>query len=62
MRDRDTEQFQQILARCPELQSAVELVRSFADMMTNLHGERLTAWITAAEEAALPASVASLPV
>jgi len=51
---RDTEQLQKILERCPELRSAVELVRSFADMMTHLHGERLTAWITAAEEAALP--------
>jgi transposase len=52
--DRDTEQLRQILDRCPELRSAVELVRSFADMMTHLHGERLTAWITAAEQAALP--------
>ncbi|MEV6305345.1 transposase [Actinoplanes sp. NPDC051861] len=34
--------------------TAVELVRSFADMMTHLHGERLTARITAAEQAALP--------
>ncbi len=52
--DRDTEQLRQILNRCPELRSAVELVRSYADMMTHLHGERLTAWITAAEQAALP--------
>jgi transposase len=51
---RDTEQLQKILNRCPELRSAVDLVRSFADMMTHLHGERLTAWITAAEQAALP--------
>ena len=52
--DRDTEQLRQILQRCPELRSAVELVRSFADMTTHLHGERLTAWITAAEQATLP--------
>lgn len=52
--DRDTKQLRQILDRCPELQSAAELVRSFADMMTHLNGERLTAWITAAEHAALP--------
>jgi transposase len=51
---RDTEQLQKILGRCPELRSAVELVRSFADMMTHLHGERLPAWIIAAEQAALP--------
>ena len=34
--------------------AAVALVRSFADMMTHPHGERLTAWMTAAEQAALP--------
>jgi Transposase len=50
---RDTEQLQQILEQCSELRSAVELVRAFADMMTHLHGERLTAWIIAAEQAAL---------
>ncbi|BFU47652.1 hypothetical protein [Krasilnikovia sp. MM14-A1004] len=42
------------MSRCPELRAAVELVRSFADMMTHLHGERLTALINAAEHAALP--------
>jgi transposase len=52
--DRDSEQLQTILDRCPELSSAVELVRSFADMLTHLHGERLTAWIADAQEAALP--------
>ncbi|WP_309238812.1 ISL3 family transposase [Actinoplanes aureus] len=52
--NRDTEQLHKILDHCPELRSAVDLVRSFADMMTNLHGERLTAWITAAEQAGLP--------
>lgn len=51
---RDTEQLQEILDRCPELRTAAELVRSFADMLTHLHGERLTAWIVAAEQAALP--------
>ena len=50
----DTEKLRKILDRCPELRSAVELVRSFADMMTHLHGKRLGAWITAAEQAALP--------
>jgi transposase len=52
--NRDTEQLQKILDRCPELRSAVDLVRSFADMMTHLHGEHLTEWIAAAEQAELP--------
>jgi transposase len=51
----DTEQLQAILQRCPELRAAVELVRSFADMLTHLRGQRLTSWIAAAEQAALPA-------
>ncbi|GID71250.1 hypothetical protein Acy02nite_91310 [Actinoplanes cyaneus] len=38
----------------PSCDSAVELVRSFAGMMTHLHGEQLTVWITADEEATLP--------
>jgi hypothetical protein len=59
--DRDTEQLQQILDRCPELRSAAAPVRSFADMMTHPHGERLTAWMTAAEHAALP-GISSEPV
>jgi transposase len=52
--NRDTDQLQKILDRCPELGSAAALVRSFAEMMTHLDGERLTTWITAAEYAALP--------
>ncbi len=52
--DRDTEQLQAILERCPELRAAAELVRSFADMLTHLRGQQLTAWIAAAEAAALP--------
>ena len=40
---RDAEQLCKILNRCPELRSAVELVRSFADMMTHLHGKRIGA-------------------
>jgi transposase len=42
------------LGRCPELRTATELVRLFADMLTHLRGERLTAWIATAEQAALP--------
>nr|BFE56359.1 hypothetical protein GCM10020063_008850 [Dactylosporangium thailandense] len=52
--DRDTEQLQAILERCPELRAAAGLVRSFADMLTRLRGQRLSAWITEAEAAALP--------
>ncbi|MFC7280172.1 hypothetical protein ACFQS1_39965 [Paractinoplanes rhizophilus] len=52
--DRDTEQLREILRRCPELDAAAGLVHSFADMLTHLHGERQTAWITAAELAELP--------
>lgn len=44
----DTEQLQAVLDRCPELRGAVGLVRSFADMLTHLHGERLAAGISAA--------------
>jgi len=29
-------------------------VRSFADMLANLHGDHLGAWITTAQQAALP--------
>lgn len=32
---RDTEQLQNVLNRCPELRSAVDLVRSFTDMITH---------------------------
>jgi transposase len=52
--DRDAEQLQMILDRCPELRAAADLVRSFADMLIHLHGERLAAWIAAAEQASLP--------
>ncbi|GAA3247471.1 ISL3 family transposase [Dactylosporangium siamense] len=52
--DRDTVQLQAILQRCPLLRAAAELVRWFADMLTHLRGQQLTAWIAAAETAALP--------
>ena len=32
-----------LLDRCPELAAAAELVRSFADMLTSLRGDRLGA-------------------
>jgi hypothetical protein len=52
--ERDTARLRALLDRCPELAAAADLVRSFADVLTNLHGEWLGAWITAAGQAALP--------
>ncbi|WP_143162999.1 hypothetical protein [Couchioplanes caeruleus] len=43
-----------LLDHCPELDTAADLVRSFADMLTNLHGGQLGTWIAAAQQAALP--------
>jgi transposase len=34
-----------VLARCPELESATEHVRGFADMLINLRGDRLRDWL-----------------
>ncbi|WP_203709794.1 hypothetical protein [Actinoplanes digitatis] len=50
--DRDIEQPRQMLDRCPELRSVVELVRS-GRHDDRLNGRRLAGWITAAEQAAL---------
>lgn len=53
--DTDTDQLRAILNRCPELAAAAaELVRSFAAMLTGLHGDRLGSWIVSAEQARLP--------
>lgn len=35
-----------LLAQCPELETTAELVRSFAEMLTELEGTRLPEWIT----------------
>jgi len=43
-----------ILDRCPELQAASDQVRSFAEMITELTGQDLPQWMTAARDAALP--------
>ncbi|MFG1990969.1 transposase [Actinoplanes sp. NPDC048988] len=51
---RDTGQLRAILDRCPELATSAELVRSFAAMLTGLHGDRLNDWITAARQTGLP--------
>lgn len=50
----DAGRLRAVLGRCPELATAVDLVRSFAAMVTGLNGDRLGAWLTAAEVAALP--------
>jgi transposase len=43
-----------ILGRCPELQAASDLVRSFAAMITDLTGQDLPQWMAAARDAGLP--------
>ncbi len=50
--EHDSQRLQAILERCPELNTAAELVRSFADMLTHLHGHRLGTWIASAQASA----------
>ncbi|AEV86806.1 transposase [Actinoplanes sp. SE50] len=52
--ERDSDRLRALLDRCPELATAADLVRSFAGMLTNLRGNQLSVWITAAQQAALP--------
>ncbi|GIF45187.1 hypothetical protein Axi01nite_94980 [Actinoplanes xinjiangensis] len=52
--ERDTDRLRAILERCPELAAAADLVRSFAHMLTGLHGDRPGGWIVAAQQAGLP--------
>jgi transposase len=52
--ERDTVRLRTLLDRCPELAAAAGLVRSFADMLTNLRGDQLHAWIATAQQAELP--------
>jgi transposase len=52
--ERDTDRLQAILDRCPELATTVQLVRSFAAMLTGLHGGGLGEWIATAQRAELP--------
>ncbi|GAA0587724.1 ISL3-like element IS469 family transposase [Paractinoplanes ferrugineus] len=52
--ERDTDRLEAFLGRCPELAAAADLVRSFAHMLTGLHGDRLGEWIAAAQQAGLP--------
>jgi transposase len=43
-----------ILARCPQLHTLADLVTDFAKILCNRKGDRLTAWLDAAEAADLP--------
>ncbi|WP_245727788.1 ISL3 family transposase [Streptomyces vietnamensis] len=42
-----------LLAHCPELETTADLVRSFAEMLTSLEGNRLPEWITQARTSGL---------
>lgn len=52
--ERDADQLRAILECSPELTIAADLVRSFAQMLTSLHGNRLGEWIAAAQQTGLP--------
>ncbi|WP_372338933.1 transposase [Actinoplanes sp. RD1] len=52
--DSDTVGLATVLESCPELRTAAELVRSFAEIMTQRHGHRLGEWLTHAKHADLP--------
>ena len=41
----DGVRLKEALAQCPHMRAAAELVASFAQMMTGLHGDRLDGWI-----------------
>lgn len=51
--DRDTSRLTAVLANCPELRTAAELVRSFAAIMTQRRGHQLGEWLSCAEQADL---------
>ncbi|GCD32355.1 ISL3 family transposase [Streptomyces chrestomyceticus JCM 4735] len=54
LRHEEREQFAGILARCPELAAAEQLVRSVAEILTNRSGQHLKDWILAAQAEELP--------
>ncbi|MEV8529406.1 transposase [Streptomyces sp. NPDC052000] len=54
LRDEEQEQFAGILARCPELAAAEQLVRSFAEILTARSGQHLKDWILAVRAEDLP--------
>ena len=50
----DREELTALLQRCPDLRSAADHVRTFAEMMRLRAGKRLNAWIRAVREDVLP--------
>jgi transposase len=52
--DDDRSRLNAILERCPELQTASDMVRAFAAMITQLTGQDLQQWISDARDAGLP--------
>ncbi|MFJ3644208.1 ISL3 family transposase [Streptomyces sp. NPDC090108] len=54
LRDEDRQQLAGVLARCPELDAASRLVRTFAEILTNRSGQHLKDWITAVRAEDLP--------
>lgn len=53
-RDDERVQLTSILARCPELTAAYQLIRSFAEILTTRSGQHLKDWIITAHAADLP--------
>ncbi|MFD9947471.1 transposase [Nonomuraea sp. NPDC059023] len=49
-----TLRLKRLLARCPELDAVATCVESFAEMMADLEGRRLPAWLEQAEATAFP--------
>ncbi|GAA0473927.1 hypothetical protein GCM10010361_42840 [Streptomyces olivaceiscleroticus] len=54
LRDDERRQLGEILARCPELTAADQLVRAFAQILTTRSGQHVKDWITAARVEDLP--------
>ena len=52
--DDEKAQLKQVQARCPHLDTLAGHVTEFAKMLTERHGERLDAWIAAADASDLP--------
>ena len=52
--DDEKAQLSQVRARCPHLDTLAGHVTEFASMLTGRHGERLDAWIAAADASDLP--------
>lgn len=53
--DADAAELKEIRAACPHLDAVTRHVRDFADMMRDLHGDQLPAWMERVTEDELPA-------